>query len=81
MFSHEMFATNLTFQGGGGRFDHLFPPHAEILTKRPLFEGSLTNASGFNLFFFALEAILKVDLESYNHGNGSKTARGQPCGL
>ena len=26
-------------------------------------------------FSFALEAILKVDLESFNHGNGNKTMR------
>ena len=29
--------------------------------------------SGFNLFFFALEAILKVALASFNRGNGGKT--------
>ena len=71
MYPRETFPANLAFQERGLIVIICF--HCEILTKRPLSKGFKTNTSGFSLFFFALEAILKVYLASFNHGNGCKT--------
>ena len=58
MYPREKLAANFTFQERDLIVIICF--HSEILTKRPLSKGFKTNLSGFSLFFFALEAILKV---------------------
>ena len=61
----------------GGRFDrhHLFSmwnPHKKDHLLKVL---KLTRPVSIFLCVFALEAILKVDLEYFNRGNGGKTTR------
>ena len=78
MYSCEMFRTNLAFQKG----DLVIITCSTVKSSLKDHFLKVLKLTVSIFFFFALEAILKVDLESFNRGNGGKTTCvGDPCGL